>query len=538
MTIERELPDDIEVLKAQILEQARAIAAREATIASLEDEVRNLLARVEKLTRQLFAPKSERRPLDAGFVLEPGQMHLLFPELIEAAERIADAEGVHGSVEIETPEPKRKKPVRRGEFPDGAPRVRTTYELADEDLGCSCGGRLTPIGEEISRELERLELTVVHEHARTKYACKRCQEGVQVASGPVKVIEKGLLGPSFLATLLVERFGYHMPYNRLETKYASEGFDVSRTVLCESAGRCADLLAPIADEIAKDALESGVVQTDDTGVTIKAGSKRKSRKSHVWVYRGHGGQVFFDTTETRGRDGPFRVLGGYEGYLQADALKAYDALFKGGAIVEVACWAHARRRFIDAEGQEPALAKEAIDQLRELYAIERDAKERGLSADAVRVLREEHARPILDRFADWMAATKPKLLDKGELADAIRYAESNWTALCRYVEDGRLDIDNNAAERALRAVAVGRKNWIFFANERGGRTAAILYGLIATCNEHEIDPRTYLRDVLLRVKDGTPPAELTPYVWKAKWKPVVETHRASILERLLGTAAR
>lgn len=540
-TIEREFPDDIEALKALLAESMRSLNARDEKIALLETKVTDLVTRVEKLTRLLFAPKSERRPLDAGFVLEPGQMHLLFPELVEAAERLADAQGVHGSIELGTPvelkaPQKRKRPKRRAEFPEDAPRTRTTYELPDEKLGCACGGHMTAIGEEVSRELERLELTIVHEHARTKYAWKSCQEGVRTAPGPTKVIGKGLLGPGFLATLLVERFAYHMPYNRLEKKYASEGLELSRTVLCESAGRCADLLAPIAEEIAKDALASGVVQTDDTGVTIKAGSRRKSRKSYVWVYRGLGGKVFYDPTETRGRDGPFRVLKGYKGYLQADALNAYDGLFKGGDIVEVACWAHARRRFVEAEVQEPALAKEAIDRIRRLYAIERVAQRRGLDANAVYALRQEHAQPTLDDLADWMTKTKPKLLFKGALFEAIRYAESNWTALCRYVEDGRLDIDNNAAERALRAVAVGRKNWIFFGNERGGRTATTMYSLIATCQEHGVDPRVYLRDVLLRMKAGADPAELTPYAWKAKWKPVVEAHRASIIERMLAAA--
>ncbi len=308
-------------------------------------------------------------------------------------------------------------------------------------------------------------------------------------------------------------------------------------VLCESAGRCADILEPIVDVIQAVALASTIVQTDDTGVTIKAGSHGKSRKSHVWVYRGHGGQVFYDMTESRSREGPLKVLRGFQGFLQADALKVYDFFFKDGAILEVACWAHARRRFLDAKGQEPEFARQAIDQIRELYALERAAKEAGLDADGVRAIRQSHAQPVLARFADWMSATKPKAFDKGALADAIRYAESNWDALQRYTTDGRLDIDNNAAERGLRKVAVGRNNWIFFGNERGGRTAAIMYSLIATCEEHGVDPRVYLRDVLMRIKTGVPPTDLTPYAWKTIWQPKVEAHRASILERMLQTPA-
>jgi len=208
-----------------------------------------------------------------------------------------------------------------------------------------------------------------------------------------------------------------------------------------------------------------------------------------------------------------------------------------GAILEVACWAHARRRFLDAKGQEPEFARQAIDQIRELYALERAAKEAGRDADGVRAMRQAHAQRVLARFAEWMSATKPKAFDKGALADAIRYAESNWDALQRYTTDGRLDIDNNAAERGLRKVALGRNNWIFFGNERGGRTAAIMYSLIATCEEHGVDPRVYLRDVLMRIKTGVPPVELTPYAWKTIWQPKVEAHRASILERMLQTPA-
>jgi hypothetical protein len=319
---------------------------------------------------------------------------------------------------------------------------------------------------------------------------------VKTAPGPDRVIDRGILGVGYLAQVLIERFGHHMPYNRLEAKYASEGFDLSRSVLCESAVRCAELLAPIAEQIRKDALASGVIQTDDTPVTIQVDSHQNSRQGRVWVYRGLGRQVFFDMTESRGRDGPAAVLDGFEGYMQADAYPAYDAFYRDRRIVEVGCWAHARRYFIKAEDSEPKLAREAIARIRELYAIERQAKDAQLAPEAVRDLRQAESMPRLERLRDWMAVTRTQVLDKGPLAKAIDYVLSNWAALVRYCEDGRLDIDNNAAERALRTVAVGRKNWIFFGNERGGQTAAVMYSLLATCKEHGVDPRTYLRDVL------------------------------------------
>ncbi len=510
------LPNNVEALKA-------IIAAQQERIVHLEHE--NKLLR-----KEIFAPKSERRP-SSGFTIDPMQMHLLFPELIEAAERVADEKRVAGNVEIRSTG-KPKRPKRRIDFPDHLPVIRTTFELTEDQRRCSCGLEMTVIGEETSKELERLEISVVHEIARKKYACKHCESGITIAPGPNRVIDKGLLGVGFLAHVLVERFAHHMPYNRLESKYASEGLELSRSVLCESALRCAEILAPIAEEIRKDALASGVVQTDDTPVTIQEGSELRSRQGHVWVYRGLGGQVFFDMTESRSRDGPVRVLGNFAGYMQADAYAVYDDIYKDGRVIEVGCWAHARRYFIEAEIAEPKLSKEAVARIGELYVIERQAKEAGLASEQIRELRRSEALPRLQRLLEWMSVTRTKVLDRGRMAKAIQYAISNWRALIRYCDDGRLSIDNNAAERALRAIAVGRKNWIFFGNERGGQAAAVMYSLIATCRECEIDPRTYLRDVLLRIAKVTDVRELTPYGWKARWQSVVEDHRASIIERV------
>jgi transposase len=511
-----ELPRDVESLTALVEAQRARILELERAVATL--------------SKLHFAPKSERRASDR-FAFDASQMSLLFPELVEAAERVADEKKVEGQVELVQVETK-SVPRRRKHFPPHLPVIRTSFELPAEQLGCACGARMEKIGDEVSKELERLEIAVVHEIARAKYACKSCECGVKLAPGPERVIDKGILGVGFLAHVLVERFGQHMPYNRLESKYAGEGFELSRTVLCESSNTCGELLAPIAEQIRVDALATGVVQTDDTPVTIQEGSEQHSRQGRVWVYRGLGGQVFFDMTESRGRDGPSAVLDGFAGYLQADAYSVYDAFFRDGTVLEVGCWAHARRYFVKAEDQEPALAKEALDRIRELYAIERVAKKRGLDAQAVRELRQAESSPRLERLRDWMSVARTKVLDKGALAKAIDYALSNWTALMRYCEDGRLDIDNNAAERALRTVAVGRKNWIFFGNERGGKTAAVMYSLLATCKEHGVDPRTYLRDVLLRIGKVSDVRELTPYGWKAKWAPVVEAHRASVLERM------
>jgi len=538
------LPDDVEALRKLLVEEIAqrdaAIARRDEELARRDERIRILESENRLLRAEHFGRSSERRPLDpeqlsgsqgtfASFLAGP------FASLVEQAERVADEKGVEGTVELRSPRA-RTKPKRRQDFPDHLPRVCSIFRLEKKDRACGCGGTLEPIGEEVTRELERVETAVVHEIARMKYACTSCQCGVKIALGPERVIDKGLLGVGFLAHVLVERFAHHMPYNRLESKYAGEGFNLSRSVLCESAGRCAELLTPIAEQIKKDALASGVVQTDDTPVTLQEDSKKNSRQGRVWVYRGLGGQVFFDMTESRGRDGPRAVLAGFAGLLQADAYPGYDAFFKDGTIVEVGCWAHARRYFVKAEDSEPVLAKEAIGRIRELYALEARAKEVGLDAAALRNVRQRESRPRLDALFDWMERTRGTVLDKGPLAKALDYALSNRVALTRYTDDGRVDIDNNGAERALRAVAVGRKNWIFFGNERGGQTAAVMYSLIATCKEHGVNPREYLRDVLLRIAKASDVRELTPYGWKAKWAPVVMAHQASVVERLMAAS--
>lgn len=511
------------------------VAELKALVAKLDEQIVLLQHQVDLLSRIAFAPSSERRPT-AGFDAPAQQGHLLFPEILEAAERVADATGQTGEVEVvklppdDDPASKRKKGGRRKRYPSNAPVYRTTYELPESERTCSCGEALSVIGEEVSRELERLELTAIHEIARKKYACKRCEETVRTAAGPPRVIDKGLLGPGFLAQMLVERFGNHMPYHRLQKKYASEGLELDRSVMCRSSKTCGELLEPIYRELLRSTLESAVIPTDDTPVTIASSSSGGRKQGRVWIYLGENGEHVYDFTESRSRDGPAAILGDYRGYVQADAYPAYDAFFGPEGATEVGCWAHARRYFVNAEQTEKDLALEAVRRIGELYVVERAAKD--LSVEARRDLRQRESVPRLAALHDWLVVTRTQVLDKGPMGRAIDYALSNWAALCRYTEDGRLAIDNNAAERALRQVAVGRKNWLFVGNEGGGRTAAIHYSLVMTAKAVGLDPRVYLRDVLLRIGEESDVSTLTPQGWKKRWLPVVEDHRLSILERL------
>jgi len=518
-----ELPQDVDALHALVI-------AHRAQIAEQREEIARLAHQYQVLAKLVFGRKSEKR---APEPMPPGlQGHLFLADIAAEAERLAEAHRVVATVEV--PAHTRTPAKRRGEFPDHLPLVRTVCELKDEDRVCACGGELKPFGEEVSRELERIETAIVHEIARTKYSCVKCHEGVVTAPWRGKVIDKGLLGPGFLAHVITERFANHQPYYRLEGKYRAEGLELSRSVLCESMARCAELLEPIAEELRKDVFASEVIHTDDTPVTLAQSLEGGSRQARVWVYLNREGRHWYEFTDSRKRDGPARALKEFTGYLQADAYGGYDHLFFPGGATEVACWAHVRRKFVEAEATDPTLAKQAIDRIRVLFAIEEAAK--NLDDAARRELRESRARPLIEEFHAWLALAETQSLPKSPLGRAITYARNQWPALVRYLDDGRLAISNNAAERALRCLAVGRKNWLFFQREGGGKTAATLMSLLMTAKAAGVHPGDYFRDVLLRISTCTDAKLLTPHGWKQHFEAEVTGRRHALIEQIVRSA--
>lgn len=511
-----ELPDDVDALKAMIAERDERLAVQAHTI--------------DVLTRIAFGRSSEKRrprlPADAV-----GQGHLFHADLLVEAERTAEAKDVQGEIVLSPPKKTKRGGGRRKKYPDHLPRVSTAYELPADKRSCShCGGPLHEIGDETTRELERLETAIVHEIRRRKYACRSCTDGVVTAPGPDRVIDKGILGPGFLASVCVERFGNHMPYNRLEKKYATEGLDLSRSVLERSMAKCASILKPLHEELRAEVLRSPSIFTDDTPVTIaRPHDGAGSRKGRVWIYADREGRHDYDFTVSRKRDGPLKILGAYQGFIQADAYSGYDALFLPEGATEVACWAHARRKFVDAEKTKPELARHAIDRIRALYRIEKHCTRAELN-DAERLaIRQEQAVPVLDELFAWMALKEAEVLPKSPMAAALKYSLTLETALRRYASDGRLEIDNNRAERALRPVAVGRKNWMFFQREGGGETATVLLSLVMTAKAIGLDPKTYLRDVLLRIARESDVTRLTPHGWKQHFATEVEEQRQAAM---------
>jgi hypothetical protein len=344
-----------------------------------------------------------------------------------------------------------------------------------------------------------------------------CQEHVAIAAKPPQPIDKGLPGPGLLAQTITSKYGDHLPLYRLEDIFARHGVELSRATLCGWMAQCAELLAPLFNEMVRRVLLSLVIHTDDTTVPVWDPTLPHTRTGRFWVYIGdvRYPYVVYDYTPRRTRDGPEDFLKGFRGYLQADAFSGYDRICAGSGVSEVACWAHVRRKFFESRTSAPVPAHAALARICELYKIERDGED--LSANDRCALRQKEALPLLNAFEERLTEQGRKALPKSPIGQAIAYSQSNWAALCRYPEHGELSIDNNLAERMLRAQAIGRKNYTFLGSDRGGRTAAVLYSFTGTCKHHDIDPFAYLQDILRRLPAH--PAdqldELLPDVWFA-----------------------
>ena len=318
----------------------------------------------------------------------------------------------------------------------------------------------------------------------------------------------------------------HLPLYRQEFMLARHGVDLSRKTLCGWVLTMADKLEPLAEAMKREVLASKVIHTDDTPVRVQGDGKDGPFTGRFWVYAGDDAHPYtvYHYTPSRKRDGPAAFLDKYKGYLQADAFGGYDGIYASGDVIEVACWAHARRKFYDVRSTDPDRAHRALAWIRQLYDIEKDARK--LDADERRALRQEKSKPVFEGTEDatgfkiWLDEERSRVLPKSPIGEAVNYALNNWTALIRYLDDGDLDIDNNTAEQALRGIAIGRKNWLFLGNDRGGRAAAIHYTLIQSAKRHGIDPFAYLRDALLRIttEPDVDPRQLLPDRWKASLK--------------------
>lgn len=412
---------------------------------------------------------------------------------------------------------------RRRPLPRTLPRERVEHRLPDEALGCPCcGQRRALCGWITSEQLEYVPAKLyVLEHARAKYACRNCDEQVIAASKPAQPIEKALAGPGLLAAIAVGKFGDHLPLYRMEEILSRSGGHLPRNTQSRWLATVATLLQPLVLRMRTEILASRVIWTDDTTIPVLDDDRDRTKTGRMWVYIGDLRHRFavFDYSPDRKGIRPREFLAGYAGYLQADAYSGYDELVDRGPATEVACWAHARRKFVEAKEAAPIGAAYAIARIKELYAIEHRATAKKLSAADTAELRRREAAPKLAAFEAWLDEQRATLLPKSPLAQAVRYATNHRVALRRYLDDGELSIDNNLSERTLRCVAIGRKNWLFAGNDRGGSTAAVLMSLIASCKLLSVDPYRYLRDLLTRLPQLGPKVDddtvrkLLPDAW-------------------------
>jgi transposase len=346
-------------------------------------------------------------------------------------------------------------------------------------------------------------------------------EVVIAAPKPAMPIAKGLPGPGLLAHLIVSKYTDHLPLHRLQRAYERQGYFLHRSTLCDWLGACADLLRPLYDLMVSVALQSRALHTDDTTVKMQELVSHLLSTARLWVYLGDAAHPYnvFDFTVNRKRDGPQQFLANYRGYLHADAFSGYDGLYlpdprtAQARIIEVACNAHARRKFYEARGTDALRSHQALAYYRQLYELERQAKD---FSDAQRLrMRQDLAVPILGQFHTWLEGQRPEVLPKSPMGEAIGYALNNWAALVRYTEAGFLAIDNNASEREMKRIAIGRKNWLTVGSPRGGRTAAVLFSFTSTCQRLGVEPWRYLRDVLEWLPSHPPErlAELLPDEW-------------------------
>jgi transposase len=534
------LPDDIETLKAMLVAQRQALSAAQAHAAVLraraaDDQalIAHLKLQIEKLRREQFGPRSER----SARLLDQLELQLEDLEASATEDELAAEKAAARTTTVSAFT--RRRPARQP-FPGHLPRERV---IVPGPTGCPCcgGTRLSKLGEDITETLEVIPRQwKVIQHVREKFSCRDC-ESINQAPAPFHVVPRGWAGASLLAMILFEKYGQHQPLNRQAERYAREGVALSLSTLADQVGACCSVLRPLHERLLAHVLAAERLHGDDTTVPVLA--KGKTVTGRCWVYvrddRPFGGRAppaaFFFYSRDRSGEHPRQHLANWSGLLQADAYggygKLYDAGRRAGAVLEAACWAHARRKFfvladIEAAARRKAqrrappvispMALEAVQRIDTLFDIERSLN--GLSTGQRLAVRQERSAPLVAALEAWMREERRKLSRHSDVAGAIDYMLKRWTSFTRFLEDGRICLTNNAAERALRGLALGRKAWLFAGSDRGGQRAALLYSLIVTAKLNNVDPQAWLADVLARIA-GHPVNrldELLPWNWPAR----------------------
>jgi transposase len=477
-----------------------------STVAELRATVEKQQAHIDRLVRMTFGRRSERVP---GPTLFDG-----LPEP-EPAPSAADAPPAP-ETPTESAASRRRGHGRRPR-PADLPRERVEIDLTEAEKACPCCRRMrVRIGADVSERLDyRPASLFVRQVVRPTYACRFCEragDDPQMVQPPLppEPIPRGTAAAGLLAHVIVSKYCDHLPLYRQEVILGRLGWDVTRSTLCDQVMACADVLAPLYRLMCDRVLASASLHTDDTPVALLA----PRRTAHAWVYVGDAANPYtvFDLSVGRSRDAPAAFLRGYTGFVHADGYAGYNPVYEAGA-THVGCWAHARRYFFDARLSDPERSHDALGRIRALYAVEREAKGRKLAGADLAAYRQEHAGPVLAAFADWLADQRTQVLPKSPIGEAVTYATNQWATLGVYLTDGRLTIDNAAAEQAIRPLCVGRRNWLHLGGDGGLRPTAVLLSVTASVRRHGLDPWVYLKHALTELparSAGTGLGDLLP----------------------------
>ena len=514
------LPDDSAALKSALIETRAKLVGAQALIEHLQ-------LVIAKMKREMYGPRSERsqRLLD--------QMELQLEELVAAA---GEDDTKAAATDIVRVQGFTRRQGTRRNFPDDLPRRRIVH-AAPTQCPCCGGNNLSKIGEDVTKTLDSIPRQwFVTEHVREKFSCRSC-ETITQAPAPFHVIARGFAGPSLLAMILVQKYANHQPLNRQSEQYAREGINLSVSTMADHVGACAAVLQPLYEMIKAHVFAAERIHGDDTTVPVLA--KMKTRTGRIWTYvrddRPFGGKappaaVFFYSPDRAGIH-PEQHLRGYCGILQADAYSGFNALYapdrKPGPITEAGCWAHARRKLFEladiaskARNKErftiSPIAFEAVKKFGAIFELERSIN--GLSPEARLAARRKDVAPLVNDLIEWMKRERAKLSPHNDVAKAMNYMLKRVDVFTRFLEDGRICLSNNAAERELRGVALGRKSWLFAGSDRGGERAAVMLTLIHTAKLNDVDPQAWLADVLARIADHkiNDLAALLPWNWAAE----------------------
>jgi transposase len=513
-----------DALRALVRSLQEQLEQREREHARHARDLELRLLRAEQLLewfrKRYYGPRADKLASER----ELGQMLLAFAEQLGPASPAADPSPTAGA------EPAARRIVRRGGRRNLAafeeiPARTIVHALSAQERACpGCGAERAEIGAEASWQLEYVPGHFERlQHLRMKYACRRCERQaspahIAAAAKPAAAIERGLPGPGLLAFIATSKFADYLPLYRLEGIVERNGCAVSRATMSAWCGDVAELAAPLVELMAERVRQSHVIGTDDTPMPMQQPGAGRTRTARMWIYRGDANHPYhvFAFAESRKRDGPLAWLRGYNQVLVADAYGGYDGVVAGNAITRAGCWAHVRRKFVDAEKVAPEVAREAVAWIRALYAVEAQAAE---AAPAARVaLRQEQSAPVLAQLHQRLLAWRRELLPKHPAAEAVGYALNQWEELNVFLRDGAVPLDNNASEREIKRVVLNRKNSLFVGNPRGGRTAAILSSLTSTCKRHGVDPQLYLTQLLFNLP-AWPMRELSAWLpdqWKLR----------------------